>query len=670
MYKLLFCFLLFPLLLAGQADHLFSVEDFVKHYPEQANKIFTSLDLNHPGLEVVKQSVKDQDLVEACQALLQYCQGSRFASFFPPVGPATDSITPGAATLLNDTYTFQAVTDQVPRLNNGRLDWNYTGPEDDIEWAWALNRHYPLRSLIAEYNAVPNPEYVRYMDAFVQDWIVSSWPYPAAKSSTAMWRGLEVSYRVKAWAEIFYRFIQTNLISDATRLLILASLPDHAHYAREFHAQNNWLTMEISGLATVAAHWPELNQASEWIDYTKETMLESMKEQVYPDGVQTELTSHYHITALSNFVQYHEICQRAGVSLPEYYEETIHDMYAYLAKTIRPTGYGILNNDGDLDYNRSRLLAAADKYEYPEWQSVVSHESAAAKTMGGTSFFFPWAGQLISRSGYDAYDQWSFFDIGPWGSGHQHNDKLHLSISAFGRDLLVDAGRFAYKGAVAEKFRPYARSSASHNTISINGKGQEAGPRLADMALDDLHYQIGSSFDYAWGEFDNFGSSQDYLHNRALFYLRDICWIVVDKIKAGAEKEVEAFWHFHPDCQVIRDGKGVRTFNALGNLSIIPLTDQDWDIAIIKGQEDPSIQGWYSEAYNLYEPNPCVSFKGSCPDNLIVWLITPYGTLPVDLDADIISTNDVGVSLSLTYAGQEYEIFVPFRNASLAQIKK
>ncbi|MCL7764477.1 heparinase II/III-family protein [Polaribacter sp. Z014] len=65
---------------------------------------------------------------------------------------------------------------------------------------------------------------------------------------------------------------------------------------------------------------------------------------------------------------------------------------------------------------------------------------------GGNSFFYPWAGQLISRSSYDKEAHWSFFDVGPWGAGHEHSDKLHLSVSAYGKDLLVDSGRFAYSG--------------------------------------------------------------------------------------------------------------------------------------------------------------------------------------------------------------------------------
>src|SRR6185503_1568100 len=127
-----------------------------------------------------------------------------------------------------------------------------------------------------------------------RDWIISSLPYPGVKSNTELWRGLEVSFRVKVWARIFYGLINCPELMPATRLLMLSSIPEHAHYLKNFHSEGNWLTMEMSGLATAATAWPEFNKSPSWLAYSKETMTASLKKQVYADGVQTELTSHYH----------------------------------------------------------------------------------------------------------------------------------------------------------------------------------------------------------------------------------------------------------------------------------------------------------------------------------------------------------------------------------------
>jgi hypothetical protein len=231
--------------------------------------IFQNLNLDYKGLEKVKKAYSKMVTYQACVLLLEYYQTSNSAKRLKKEQPLFSQKTTSAAdSITNDIFTFQNVAGKVPRLEDGHLKWSHNGPEDDIEWAWALNRHYPVAYLLPHYFETGNPDYAKYIDSFTKDWIIQSWPYPAVKSSTAMWRGLEVSFRVKTWAQVFFGLMNTDFISPATKLLILSSLPDHAHYARYFHAQNNWLTMEISGLATVATAWPEFKQAEEWLNYS------------------------------------------------------------------------------------------------------------------------------------------------------------------------------------------------------------------------------------------------------------------------------------------------------------------------------------------------------------------------------------------------------------------
>lgn len=212
-----------------------------------------------------------------------------------------------------------------------------------------------------------------------------------------MWRGLEVSFRVKSWSKLFFEMWNSHLITPATQLLILSSIPNHAHYARNFHAQGNWLTMEISGLATAATSWPEFSESPAWIEYSVNTMVESMKEQVYPDGVQTELTSSYHQVALSNFNLFAEICRKNNIPLPEYFTKTLEAMINYLALSLRPDGYGLLNNDADLIYNAEYIQKAGISNNRPDWTYIATNGKSGTQPQTGPSCFFPYAGQLILR---------------------------------------------------------------------------------------------------------------------------------------------------------------------------------------------------------------------------------------------------------------------------------
>lgn len=665
--------LIIPMLAGAQANwqQMQSVDDVCKAYPEKMQYIFQNLNLDYPGLQKVKAAYEKNDLANACQSLLDYYgKSDRIKKDLPK---ATSQTTTTADSILQDIYTFQNVSGQVPRLPDGHLKWAHNGPEDDIEWAWALNRHYPTGNLLDAYFKTGNPKYAQYIDQFTKDWIISSWPYPEKKSSTAMWRGLEVSFREKTWSQVFFELWNTKLISPATRLLILSSLPDHAHYARNFHAQGNWLTMEISGLATVASSWPELKESKAWMDYSIATMVASMKDQIYPDGVQTELTSSYHFVALYNFKLFADICKKNKVSLPEYYTKTLEDMYNYLALTIRPDGFGLLNNDADLMDNRERVLQAASEYNRKDWEYIVSNGKSGVRPDSGPSYVFPYAGQLVSRSGFDADAQWSFFDIGPWGSGHQHNDKLHLSVFAYGHDLLVDCGRFAYRGEVANKFRKYAVGSASHNVILVDGNGQADGSKVTEAPLTENLYAITPEYDYGSGIFEKFsGVEGQFSHARSVVYVRGKFWVVADQLKTDRPRNIETLWHWHPAnlVQVQKSGI-VTTTNERGNLAIIPVSTSDWKVSEIKGQESPSIQGWYSKEYNVYEPNPTSIYSRQLrSDETFVWVLWPSEGKTPEIQTRILSKDAQSVKVRVTEQGKgAWEILVPFLNSKSAQVK-
>ncbi|WP_247232051.1 alginate lyase family protein [Telluribacter sp. SYSU D00476] len=675
---LLLLFLFFvsvsPLALAQKKwQDLTTVEDICTYMPGTMKKMLDQFDLDRPGMEKVKQAHAKGDLVQACKELLAYYRNGNTASYLRKTQPGTSTKTiADADTVLNYVFYVQNVRGQVPLLADGHRDWHYQGPNNDKEWAWLSNRHTQLGEVYNAYMETGNPKYAQYMDGFLRDFIIKSMPYPAAKSSTPVWRGLEVAARVKTWSRIFYGMINSPYFSPATQLLVLSSMPDHAHYNRYFHAGNNWLTMEISALATAATNFPEYKQADEWLTYAIATMTESMKGQVYPDGIQTELTSHYHNVSLANFELFKEICDRANRPLPDFFNQTIVSMYDYIARAVRPDGYRILNNDGDRGSDRELLLKAAQKYNKPEWAYLASNGQSGTKPAQGPSYFFPWAGQLVSRSGYEAQAHWSYFDIGPWGSGHQHNDKLHLSVSAYGRDLLVDAGRFAYTGEVAQKFRPYATGSAGHNLVLIDGNGQNPGPKLADAPLDRSHFKITPDYDYATNRFASFKNVEGTAsHTRALLYVRGEFWVVVDRISTDRPRTIETLWHWHPDCLVTQDGTIVKTTNPKGNLAVIPVSNQTMDIRFVKGQEQPEIQGWYSPEYNVYMPNTATIYRASIPrDQTIVWLLMPSEGVTPTVQAKVLSENEREVQVEVTTKGKTRKLVVPYAESGGVSVGK
>jgi hypothetical protein len=613
------------------ADENASCEAVCRRHADRVRRLFDALNLEHDGLEAVRAAVGKEDWPAACEALIAYHRAGDTAKWLRVRTPKPSKRRVAVADrILKDTFTIQHVTARQPRLRNGRLNWAHNGPHSDREWGWLLNRHSCLLQLLGAWRRTGNPMYARHFDRLIRDWVVSN-PVPDGGVHTAQWRVLEVGLRLRhSWPAVFHGFQQSDEFTDAGRILMLGSVAEHAEYCRRFHARDsNHLLMEMYGLANAAACWPEFKRAPRWFDYAMREMVPAMKQQVYPDGALKELTSHYHMVGIVNFEPFADLARRAGRKLPAEYAESVERMWNYTAMTIRPDGFGLLNNDSDRDDNSDHVLRAAKRYKRPDWAFVASNGEQGRKPAGPPSVVFPWAGHVVMRSGWEADAHWAFFDVGPAGTHHAHADRLHLSVAAFGRDLLVDGGRYWYKGG---RWREHFLTTHSHNALLIDGCGQQLGPRVAHRTTAG-NIAVTPEFDYARGTFDAGydGLDGSATHRRVVVYLRGQCWLVFDYVASDRPRTIEALWHFHPDCTVERAGLAVASTDAKkGNLRIIPVGGPGWKLKLVEGRAKPAIQGWYSPEYNVKHPCPTAVYKAKTPgDATCTWILVPAkGVVP------------------------------------------
>lgn len=610
---------------AFAGEDLETLEQLCQAHPERIERLFTALNLDHPGLEPVKEAVALKNWPDACAALLTYYRESDTASWLRAERPKPgDGRVEAADAILNGTFTLYDIPDQVPKRPDGGLDWSYNGPDGDREWGWGLNRHFWAGGLISAYQQTGNPIYVEGYDRYIRDWILAN-PYPGHKTNKPQWRGLETFMRVSGSLNRgFYALQDVPEFTPVTRILILSTIPDHAHYLQHFHAgRGNWISMEMKGLATAAACWPEFKRSGEWFEYAFARMIPEMEKQVYPDGPQKELTSHYHIVTVRSFDSFAGIAHRAGRDVPAEFEAGIGQMYNYLAYTMRPSGYGLLNNDSNLDHTAPLVLRNADRFERPDWTYIATNGEKGTAPEGLPSKVFSWPGQLVMRSAWERDAHWAFFDAGPLGIGHWHYDKLHLSVSAFGRDILVDAGRYTYKGG---QWRAYFVGSKSHNVVLVDGCEQRDAVREVSEPMAG-NYALTPEFDYARGAFTGpyHGIEGTAEHTRAVVYVRGRYWIVVDTVESDRPRDVTALWHFHPDCTAAAEGLSVvSTDPEEGNARITPVSDLDWRVNLVKGQEEPEIQGWWSREYNHKTPAACAVYTTRIDGrSVFAWVIVP-----------------------------------------------
>lgn len=627
-----------------------TAEDLWKFDPDRIRYLFDALDLNQPNLQTVRSFIVKGDTVRGIEALIDYFR--RIKRSWVANNVDTSSIGNNvkiADSIISDIFIWGNNPARIPKTADGGWRWTYQGPENDAEFAYKLNSLRYLRSLYAAKEKSGNTIYAEKFDQIIKDWIVHH-KIPKQNDSIYLvlnhsnnidyrdigeveWRTIEVGQHLGAtFPQTFFAFQNDAAFSQASRLLMLISVCEQARFLQKFHTSgHNWTTMEMDGLALAGLAFPEFKEANEWADYALKIMSKEINRQVYPDGVQTELSTKTQWVALKRFESVEENFTKAGREVPRYYYKKLEAMYNYLAYCIRPDGHQPLNGDSDRENLREIVLNGAKKYSRADWVWIATNGKEGDYPKSGPSVTFPWAGIHIMRSGWDKNAEWSFFDTGAYGTGHQHRDKLHLSIAAFGKDLLVDGGRYTHKDYFSfdpTTWRGYFRSSFSHNVILVDSNGQKEGDTKAQSVLaENSDYIHNSNFDYAYGTFNDGYEKVEgkAIHSRSLLYVKNYFWIVLDHFETDRPRDLQVLWHYSPTCDVRIEGSDAVSVNHdEANLRIIPLGEINWQTRIVKGQEQPYIQGWYSETYGKKIQNQTVIYSADIKDSkTFAWLLIP-----------------------------------------------
>jgi hypothetical protein len=641
-------------------------------YPDRVTGLFDALDLDGPGLEGVKAAAGREDWVAACDSLVAYyrrCDSGAWLRRSQPPTPNVKKSGPRQKTTdktMADVYEFGSVEAHVPRTEGGGLDWTYQGPNDSRSWALELHQHARLNDLARQYFWTGNTDYVVRVDETLRDWVVSN-PRPDSTVRDANWHALSASIRIRQWDDIFYLLQNVDEFSPSTRILMLTSVPDHAGTLLDPGKPVEWGLGTMTGLTDLAVSWPEFRESPEWLETATGTMLAELDDKFDPDFIHHHLTSIYQRRVAMYYEAVVGTIRRTGSPADPRLEKGLEGMWDYLAYTMCPGGAPPMNNDSDLSSVVSHLDRVQAMVPRNDWRYITTNgrEGERPKRL---SVAYPWAGHAVMRSGWGEDAHWSFFDAGPWGMKHQHNDKLHLSVSAFGRDFLVDAGRYTYDPGAD---RDYFVSSFAHNVIIVDGGEQRPGAEKAGEPLPGGWFVTEPDLDYARGAFSEGYDNVDgkVIHERAVMYVRDRFWVVVDRIESDRPRDIDVLWRFHPSCGVAVDGADVVTNDrGQANFRITPVSGQAWNINLISGDNTPGMMSWYAPKLNVKEPAPTAIYSARIDGSAtFVWVLTPArGAVPAT-KATLVSADEAGATIKI---GSNTIVTVPLREGTPSLTRK
>jgi hypothetical protein len=567
----------------------------------QAGAFFELVNLDYPGLEAVKAAVRSGDYGQAKAHLAQYYRTRTKPGWYckePPEGGLYPSLeTTTADDVLARRFTISSKTAQLER----KIDWA-VNPYNDREYTWLLNRHTFFLEIGRAYLRTGEEKYAQAFNEIVTDWITSNPIAEAGGTSRDSWRTLEAGIRMfNTWQMGWQSFKGSPSFTTDARIMMLKSFAEHADYLVKNPRGGNWLLMETNGLLHVGAMFPEFKDAQEWRETAVNRLVEQMRVQVYPDGAQFELTTSYHSISLWNLLHPVILMHTArNFELPKEYIARLEEMFRWSAGVTRPDGKAPMLNDADQHEILRRVQDPARKIggdKLPEIRDLLDIKPESK------SVFVQYSGISCMR----AQDLYLMMDAGPYGAGHQHEDKLNLEVYACGRPFVVDPGRFTYTAEGA----PF-KGTGAHNTILVDDHGQhrrgvDRSKWIVNEPAPGCRWISDDDFDYAEGVYyDGYGSENEIgvTHTRKVFFVKPEYWIVVDILNGDGEHKLEQMWHFMPGKVAVEPG-GARTLNDDANLTVV--RSDGAQARIVEGEDRP-ILGYYSPLYNIREPSSTVVF--------------------------------------------------------------
>ena len=514
----------------------------------------------------------------------------------------------------------------------------------DIKYLWLPNRHHHLVTLAQAYALTGKRAYLAAIEEQLDSWFIAC-PYGIGPNWAS---ALEAAVRLVNWSAVW----QLADFSDDFKARWLSSIYEHCQFVRGWftlHASaGHRLIGEAAGLFVAALTWPHWTQSRDWAATAKTILEREVLAQTSPDGASREQSVGVQLFIL-DLLQITLLAGKAnGQWFSADYESRIEAMLDFLASLMDAGGNVPMFGDADdapatrlspaVDFSLARSLLATGAILFKRGDFKLKARSLddrarwllgaqadgqfAALDVENTRLplrqAFPEGGYFVAGCAFDTPQEVRVVaDAGPLGyraaAAHGHADALSFTLSAGGREFLVDPGTYAFHTQAA--WRRYFRGTAAHNALRIDALDQSVPGgrfRWTKKARAGCSLWLSSpEKDSFEGWHDGYMRLEDPVKHRRLieFDKRSRRVLVEDTLEMEEEHDVELFFHVSERCRVdpVADGF-IATQDGVSVRIILPVLEGA-KARLCQGVLAP-LCGWRSRSFDVRVPAPTVVWQG------------------------------------------------------------
>jgi hypothetical protein len=424
-------------------------------------------------------------------------------------------------------------------------DWLTAGVPEDEEWHIEWSKFYYGLDLADTYVATGDSRFLHAWESLVDSWIHQ---VPIERELSDV-----TGRRIQNWIYAWQKFASAphfNGLAAGMEQQILKSLREQVSYLRgNLSAERNHRTLELYGLFVVALALPEIADES-LLQFAMAELHRNLLQDVHPDGVHREHSTHYHMLVLRSFVAARENARRFGLSFPASYDQRLERACEFAMHCHRPDGEIPALSDSDTgNYSDVLQLAASLLGRSDFLYAATGGEKGTPPVQRYASF--PDGGYYIQRSGWGTrqtpfpQERFLIFDCGALGDGgHGHYDLLNFELSAEGQPLIMDPGRYTY-AENSPNLRHWFKGTAAHNTICIDHMDQSpyrcGKPKGGLPQARFVERYNAPGFDMLCGVAQS--PLYDVVHTRRIFFVADEYWIIHDRVRGEQPHHIDLRFH-------------------------------------------------------------------------------------------------------------------------------
>ncbi|TCI27147.1 heparinase [Exiguobacterium sp. SH5S13] len=414
-----------------------------------------------------------------------------------------------------------------------------------------------LNQVTMAYHYTKDAKYLAYGKQLVEGW-VKQYPTAQYKRYPNAYHQQGTAIRTFHLINFWNQFKKSRLNNDpAFSALVLRTVEGHGDILSTpsfYRPRHNHGIFQDMALTDIAETFPELERSSEWRDLAALRLTEQLDHSLSPDNVHLEHSPGYQVYTYEMLYRFNRwIEANAFTTSPRL--EAVRQMPETLTHLVKPNR--TLPLFGDTTGEPRTMSMISTLRNYPHLMYAVSGGKEGERPLERTKQLH--TQYAILREHWGEKEPFAdaislMMTAGFHNTAHKHQDDLSIDLYGYGRDFIVETGRFGYTTLPQRNAAVHVNA---HNTVNTGTRQLTLHPStIGKSGIVSVEETEGLQRALGYSEL----IGQDMHHTRSIAHDQAGTVIVADTIRSDSRASFTQRFHLGVGLEPVAEQTGEMTF--------------------------------------------------------------------------------------------------------------